>query len=59
MKMKLQHSKKTPQQKISCFQPPRGESSTAESRTGLVTKTEAALKVMNPGHPLKNRGKFQ
>lgn len=55
MKMKLQHSKKSPQQKRSCFQPPHGESGTAESRTGLVTKNEAALKVMNPGHPLKQR----
>lgn len=52
MKMKLQHTKKkAPQQKRSCCQPPHGESSTAESGTGLVTKTEAALQVMNSRHP--------
>lgn len=47
--------KKAPQQKRSCCQPPRGESSTAESGTGLVTKTEAALQVMNSRHPPEQR----
>lgn len=56
MKIKLLHFKKTPpQQKRSCCQLPRGESSTSESRTGLVTKTEAAPQVMNPGHPLERK----